>query len=195
MMLQKSIVFIAVLFLVSCHPMTPKEEKQTKPAEAEKPAEVKKPVYGKKFFTYDEILHYVDANGQGELSSLMDKVHLTADESLKFDLLAGDTPKNISDTSFIRKLEKIGYTKRNVGKEKFAVIDSIFTEKTVSESWATACMINYRNILLFKRKHKTIGIARICFGCGKHQIIGTTANTKNFGFDGDFAKLDRLLKN
>jgi hypothetical protein len=181
---------IAALF-ISCNSVTSGEVEKGK--EKIKPTELKSVVYGKKFFIYDELVHYSINISEKEIMELIENRIKT--DSLKSELLEGITPANINDTSFIKKLEQIGYKKNNIAKDKFVSIDSIFVEKTVTESWTTKCVVVYRNILLFKRQNKTIGIAKICFGCGKNRIVGTTANTENFGFDGDYRKLESILKN
>jgi hypothetical protein len=181
------ILLITSVFFISCNSKSQKKEV--------KPTQAKKVVFGEKFFEYDEIVHYVVDIAEREMPDLLDKENLTAEESLKLELLTGFVPKNINDTSFIKKLEKIGYTKKGVDKEKFAEIDSIFIEKKATERWETSCTTMYRNILLFKRQNQTIGVAKICFGCGKKSIVGTTASTDDFGFDGDYQKLESILKN
>ena len=81
-----------------------------------------------------------------------------------------------------------------IDKSKFIEINKIFVEKTVNKSMDYACPADYRDILIFKNKNKTVGIAKICFECFKNQILGTKANTENFGQDGDYEKLEKLLK-
>lgn len=44
-----------------------------------------------------------------------------------------------------------------------------------------------------RKKNKTIGIVKVCFDCMAHQIYGSSANTDNFGKNGDYSKLAYLL--
>ena len=67
-------------------------------------------------------------------------------------------------------------------------------EKSTLENIATACIHVYRDILIFKKEGKVIGTAKICFDCMSKQIKGTTANTENFGQDGDYEKLEKILR-
>ena len=39
-----------------------------------------------------------------------------------------------------------------------------------------------------------MGTAKICFSCNANQIKGTNANTENFGQEGDFEKLEKILR-
>ena len=81
-----------------------------------------------------------------------------------------------------------------IDKSKFESIDKIFIEKSTLENIATACIHVYRDILIFKKEGKVIGTAKICFDCMSKQIKGTTANTENFGQDGDYEKLEKILR-
>ena len=91
-------------------------------------------------------------------------------------------------------MEKINFQKSEIDKSKFGEINKIFVEKTVNQIADYACIAVYRDILIFKKQNKTVGIAKICFECFKKQIIGTNANTENFGQDGDYEKLEKILK-
>ncbi len=68
-------------------------------------------------------------------------------------------------------------------------------DKPVSEILEGFCLPVFRDILIFKKRHKVIGIVKICFGCEKAVIVGSQANTIGFGQDGDFQKLKKLLDN
>jgi len=154
-----------------------------------------KKMTGKKFFEYDEITYYhcncEESKIEGELFGNQKS---TERDSLKIGIITGDIPKDISDLSFIEKLEQIGYTKHTVDKSNFADIDSIFIEKQDGERIATACMYIYRDILIFKKQNRVIGTAKICFACMDNQIRGTTAQTDNFGQDEDYIRLKTILR-
>ncbi|MDN5479000.1 MAG: hypothetical protein L0G39_18910 [Chryseobacterium sp.] len=117
------------------------------------------------------------------------------EDQLKLDVITDKIPKNINDTDFIKSLEKIGFKKTVIISHKFKKINEIFVEKTVSENIEYACAPVYRDILIFKKKEKIIGMAKMCFDCHQKQITGTKANTENFGQDGDYEKLQQILYN
>jgi hypothetical protein len=148
----------------------------------------------KKFFEFDEIDYYISDLDESKIGDLYDNQSRSEIDSLKMGIILGDLPKNTSDLSFIDKLQKIGYKKSSVDKSKFNEINKIFVEKTVKENVATACVYVYRDILIFKKDNNVIGTAKICFGCLANEIIGTKANTENFGMDGDYEKLADLLR-
>jgi len=148
----------------------------------------------KNFFDYDEIVYYFYNYDESKLQELYDNQSKSEIDSIKMGVILGRIPKDSSNLSFIDKLEKIGYTKSAIDKSKFADIDKIFVEKSVSENVASACIYIYRDILIFKKRNNIIGTAKICFGCMDNQITGTTANTDNFGQDGDYERLENILR-
>lgn len=149
---------------------------------------------GKKFFDYDTIDYYTNNFDESKIDDLYNNQSKTEIDSFKMGVILGDIPQSISNLDFIDKLEKIGYKKTFIDKSKFGSIDNIFVEKTTTDNIATACIYIYRDILIFKKNSKVIGTAKVCFGCMANQIKGTTANTENFGQDGDYEKLKKLLK-
>ena len=148
-------------------------------------------VTGKKYFEYDNIDYYFNDFDEDKISELFDKQSYSELDSLKMGVILGKIPRDLSDLTFIDKLETIGYTKKKVNKSKFKRIDEVFTEKTVDEIIVTPCIYIYRDILIFKKGDNVVGIAKICFDCWAHEIVGTAASTDNFGQNGDY---DRLLK-
>ena len=177
--MKKLILLTAgILMLGACNPAP-----DNTPKTANSASLVEK-VTGKKFFEYDEIDHYFnDYNGSSMNDLYRSKSPL---DSLKADVILGNTPKDIFDLSFVDKLEKIGYKKSIVDKSKFAEIDKLFVEKKAIDPIAAACIYVFRDILIFKRNNNIIGTAKICFRCRANQITGTSADTEDFGQDGDY---------
>jgi hypothetical protein len=110
-------------------------------------------------------------------------------------VILGNIPSDTSDLTFIDKLEAMGYTRNKIDESKFQAIDEIFTEKRVDEIFATACIQVYRDIFVFKKGNKVVGVAKVCFGCWGHHIVGTKSNTSAFGQNGDFDRLYKLIRN
>ena len=86
-----------------------------------------------------------------------------------------------------------GYSKQMIPAAYHAAIETIFSEKNTSNNWVAACEPIYRDILIFKQSNKIVGVAKLCFECHQHQILGTSVNTEMFGQDGDWEKLEMLL--
>lgn len=187
-MKQISILTFLFLTFLSCNTST---EKKNVPIDKSKPT---KQIVGKKFFEYDAIDYYRTEFDELKIKELDDNKSKSEIDSLKMEIILGDIPNNISDLSFIKKLEKVGYTKKIIDKSKFESIDKIFIEKTTLENIATACIYVYRDILIFKKEGKVVGTAKICFECFAKQIKGTNANTENFGQDGDYGNLEKILR-
>lgn len=152
-------------------------------------------VTGNSFFEYDSVDYYFNEFNESEIGDLFDNQYKSEIDSFKMGIILGDIPKDISDLSFINTLKKNGYKKSIIENSEFKNIDSIFLEKTSNENSVRNCIYVYRDILIFKKLNKVVGIAKVCFGCKANQIIGTKANTENFGRDGDYERLETILGN
>src|SRR6218665_1786716 len=182
---MRNIFFLITILFIGCN---------SKSKEKIAMAEVKfQKIHGAKYFDYDEIVHYrIELENKKRIDIYKDRQKSELD-SIKYRVIFKDIPKSLSDTTFISILETTGYLKNEVEKDKFEKINEIFLEKKPQESIQYACDYIYRDILIFKRKSKTIGIAKICFECHGNGIVGTKANTEEFGMDGDYEKLENIL--
>ena len=148
-----------------------------------------------KYFDYDEIDYYSSSKyDDSSIIILYDNKSKSEIDSFKMGVVLGDIPKSILDTAFIDKLKQIGYNKKTIENSKFKEIDEIFKEKAINNSFDAACIYIYKDILIFRKKNKTIGIAKICIDCWAKEIYGTNANTETFGQDGDYEKLKTILQ-
>lgn len=146
-----------------------------------------------KFFNYDEVIHYHNPIDDSAIDAVFDARSGSAMDALKKAVLTDDFPKTINDTAFIYQLNKIGYQEKILDRSLFGELDQIFAEKQVISPEATSCIYVYRDILVFRKQGKVIGIAKVCLGCMAHIIRGAHGNTDNFGQDGDYLRLYRLL--
>jgi len=149
---------------------------------------------GRKFFDYDAIDHYTIEFEEANLNDLFENQKRSALDSIKMNLILGDLPNSLSEVTFVDKLAELGFKKSSLSTSKFSTIDALFAEKSTRNHNVTACITIYRDILLFKKENSVVGTAKICFGCGAHQIQGTSADISSFGQDGDYEKLQQLLK-
>ncbi|KUJ62176.1 hypothetical protein AR687_09135 [Flavobacteriaceae bacterium CRH] len=150
-------------------------------------------ITSKKYFNYDEIIHYKNDFKEKKIAQLYDNYEKSEKDSFRFGVIVGKIPKSIDEVGFLDKLETIDYTKTSVDSKKFKQIDKIFTEKKHDQVFELSCIYVYRDILIFKKKSKIVGVAKICFGCGASIILGTKSNTEEFGQSGDYEKLEKLL--
>lgn len=183
-------IFLIIYFLTlwSCGTDNNKEEKNINPLMTPTT------VTGQKFFEFDEIEYYFNDYDENKMMELSDNVSKSELDSLKEGFIIGDIPQSMSDLSSLDKLVNVGYIKKSIEKSKFHDIENIFSVKPTDEVVGTMCIYVYRDILVFKTKGKIVGVAKICFDCLGHQIIGTNANTNFFGQNGDFDRLNRILR-
>ena len=147
------------------------------------------------YFDFDKVYHYGIKIGSTEIDSLRhNKDSISANGQLLQEILTFGTPVDINDTSFVLKLEDIGYTKNELPEEDFEIINNVFREKGPDpNSWMAMCMPEFRDILIFKKEARISGMVKICFGCQIVSIVGTNANTENFGSFGAYDTLRNLF--
>lgn len=145
------------------------------------------------YFQYDTLVHYQSGISSEEISDLYSNAH-TKTDAIKHHVLTQYLPKNLKDTAFLGYMHDIGFKKPLVSPDKFPAIDSIFRVKKSDNLETILCENEFRNVLVFKKKEKIKGIAKICFECEKSHIVGTNKNSSRFGKeDNDFAKLRKIL--
>lgn len=190
---MKNIIFLFTIILIGCNSKT---ETKVENEEKQNNKNVIKgsKIGGGKYFEYDEIEYYKSVIEEEQVGELHNNQKKSTKDSLKFGVFLGEIPKSITDTIFINNLEAFGYTKSKIAEKKFDEIDEVFTEKEHSETYDTACIYIYRDILIFKKNDKTIGIAKICFDCDANVIVGTKSNTESFGMSGDYEKLRKIIR-
>lgn len=150
--------------------------------------------YKEYYFDFDKIEHFhVHTHNSIRLSGAKDT--LTEDD---YKLLSGlvdfNIPSSLSDTFFLSKIEEIGFTKREISETKNDSINELFRRKAFDMNYSfSPCMPIFRDILIFRKQHELVGIAKICFQCKYITVHGTEVDTKFFGsFDG-YEKLFKLL--
>lgn len=145
------------------------------------------------YFIFDKVEHYSIKIKEDTIWTLNDKEIMTADESGLLNLLTLDTLDLITDTTQFVDIESFGYKKAIVPAEKHQQISELFCERIYDELSVTMCIAIYRDVLIFKQKHRTIGFAKICFDCDKSVIAGTKKDVNGFGQAGEFRRLEGLL--
>lgn len=183
-------IILALLFFSFNSCQKENVEKTKNVTSVEKTPEIK---YGKVFFDYDQIDYYYTNFEEDKIQELDENQKKSKVDKYKYTVAIEETPKTITDLDFLNYMEKIGYVKKKIDKSKFPQINKIFVEKTPSESYAAACIPVFRDILVFRKLGKVIGIAKICFNCHQYRIIGTDANKENFGTNNDYEKLKYIL--
>jgi len=117
----------------------------------------------------------------------------TKDEKKFHKLFMFNYPDTTTDKNFYSLVNKF-YSKKELDKEKFPEINEIYTEKYHGQYDIAGCAPFYRDILIFKKDKKIIGISKICFQCNLNMTVGTKRNVERLGHNGDYEKLAMILR-
>jgi len=150
----------------------------------------KEPEY---FFDFDEVVHYETDMDEMDMIELRKKQFNSLDDQLVY-LYIGNPHLRKIDTVSLSRLKYIGFSETCIPGNKYPALREIFKEKSIDEEMTTACEPIFNDILVFRKKNKTIGIAKLCFHCSQSQFIGAKANTRTFGYHNEFEGLKKLLK-
>ena len=190
---MKNILLISIgLLLIGCN----KNEVKPKKGESQK-VEIVDPVEAFDahltinenkipFYYFDQIEYY-----KSHLS-FEEQKHLRRNDTIGFKVLMKRYPEKLIDHTFFKKLSQ-NYTLENIEPKLNDSISGIYSEKYSGEGLFPACDPFYRDILIFKKENKIVGISKICFECGLHWTIGSKRNVLLFGQKGDFEKLEKML--
>ncbi|TDX87215.1 hypothetical protein [Epilithonimonas xixisoli] len=64
----------------------------------------------------------------------------------------------------MKDLEKLNFHKEKLEVAKYPKIVEIYTRG--SAHYDTSCVKTFRDILVFKKNNKIVGVSKICFDCG-----------------------------
>ncbi|KGO86683.1 hypothetical protein [Flavobacterium suncheonense] len=149
----------------------------------------------KPFFDFDEVYHYQTTENESRLYSERnpDTPQLEKDEYKKITY-SSNYPKSLNDNWFLERVEKYFPKKQKIDNRKLNELSEIFTERKEKKTIFSACVPIYRNIFIFKKNGKVVGISKICFGCLEEHTIGTRRNTENFGSHDEYEKLKKIIQ-
>lgn len=154
-----------------------------------------KPKLGAHYFDFDEAIYYnITDSLSNDIDSNPDR---SATDSIGERLLSGRNARELSDTIAIAWLDSVGFSKRVFNEVEQVKLREIFREKSFDydeDETVTTCAPVFRDIYLFKKEGKPTGIVKICYDCGDLQIIGAKADTKGFGYNGEYKQLYELVK-
>ncbi|GAA4168630.1 hypothetical protein GCM10022218_03920 [Sphingobacterium ginsenosidimutans] len=129
----------------------------------------------------------IDLNQIGELQ---DK-KIQSEQDVFLLSVLGD---NQVDTAFLKRLEDVDYTKTLINGKHYGVIDSLFFRKARQEDIDSSCIHEFRDILVFYKNKKCIGLAKICFDCKAMVPWDRGVQFKGFGDWSDYDKLHPILR-
>lgn len=176
--MKKYIFILIVIIISSC--------KNSNKAEVADEKVVKKEL--RPFFDSDKIDHY-------HVDYILELENLKSKKNKEFsDLFMGYFPDSIPKKDFEETLLRHNYIKSALSVKQEKEIENIFSAKDSLQMSGYACVPEYRDIFIFKKKEKTVGIAKICFKCGRFQIIGSKLDTSGFGLWSELDKLQGIIK-
>ncbi|NOQ72137.1 MAG: hypothetical protein GQ574_09055 [Crocinitomix sp.] len=147
------------------------------------------------YFDFDEVEYYQAHVSEASLSQMRQDKKADPKTKRFGDILEGNVPKSIADTSFLQELDEFGFEYQIVPESKHYELNDLFREKSADPSETKIMdMSVYSSILVFKNENQIVGIAKVCFGSSEIQIVGTDANTDRFGSCLGYRKLSDLLR-
>lgn len=114
--------------------------------------------------------------------------------SLKHQTIYGSSKSENLHNDFEKDLMKFGY-KKVENQNTNAVFEKINSLKEGKNSYETACLKVYRDILVYKDQHnKIMKIIKICTSCYANQVITPKSNYELLMNFEDYDSLQQLLK-
>ncbi len=146
------------------------------------------------FFDSDKIDHYSLNFSEDDFTKILMKDNNTKKEEEFFKIYVSTFPDTIPQENFEKILLSHNYKKSNLSIKQQKGIENVFSEKDSLQTTFASCAAEYRDVFIFKKKEKTVGIAKICFKCGRTQIIGSKLDVSGFGLWSEFVKLKSIIR-
>lgn len=146
------------------------------------------------FFDSDKIDHYYLNFSEDDFFKLGRAKKTSKKEEELFKIFVYSFPDSIPKDDFGKTLLKHNYKKSNLSLQQQKKIENVFSEKDSLKGDVCACIAEYRDIFIFKKNRKTVGIAKICFKNARFQIIGSKIDTKGFGLINELNKLQKIVR-
>ena len=183
--MKKYIFILIVIIISSCN--------NSKKADTEIQKKEKKEL--RPFFDSDKIDHYYLDISEREFEYFASDNTTQKEKKKEFsNLFMGYYPDSIPKKNFENLLLKYKYKKSNLSLKQEKEIKNVFSEKDSLMNEGYACVAEYRDIFIFKKKEKTVGIAKICFKCGRFQITGSKLDVSGFGLWKELDKLESIVR-
>ncbi|MGL2966353.1 hypothetical protein [Flavobacterium sp. XGLA_31] len=175
--MKKSFMIVLCLTLAACN-------QKEKPVNGEMP-----------FFIFDKVEYYHTGISANETDSIVMKQDKTRKEEGLLQIIRGRIPVSTIDTLFIKNMELLSFEKYSIDAKlnpQIAQLFSVHQPKTKATETKTNSP-TYTDVLIFRKKDKVIGVAKICFDCKKSWIMGSRYPTEDFGLSGEYEELHQLL--
>ena len=160
----------------------------------------------KKIILLFSILISLNSCQEKPFLSIFDKVehyHLSNQSMLNYEtrdslltkIIEKDYPSNLYDNDFYQKL-KLNFSIKTFTNSNVEVFKNLFNKSTFTDVYTTACIPEYRDILILKKENEVIGIIKICVGCKMHYFVSKNDENKIIINSGGIEneELEELLK-
>lgn len=117
--------------------------------------------------------------------------HKSPKRKIIYNIVYGDTPKTVSDTLFVKDLEKYHFHQAHLEISKYQKIAEIYANGSIK--YDVTCKVTFRDILVFKKNNKIVGISKICFGCDWETTFFNENRYYNLVSIDKFKELENLL--
>ncbi|CAM4406430.1 hypothetical protein [Flavobacterium terrigena] len=142
--------------------------------------------FSSKNLEFDSVSHYAIADEDVRDENLLNDNYSHLQSAIIYD----DYPYNL-DFKFHEELTEVGFKKSEIDKAKFSKLKDILKYEFNIKIGTSRCLTTYRDILVFQRNNKIVGVVKICFGC--HQYCSIGENLPDFNFE-KYTELETLLK-
>ncbi|UUC44688.1 hypothetical protein [Flavobacterium cerinum] len=149
------------------------------------------------YFDFDEVDHYhsdIEERKVYLLNNPHSKIKKAEGDDKRAVIYMEDVPDELPDENYGKQLEEFGFKKKRIDPSRNKEISNIFSLTTCNDVYAAACVPIYRDIFIFKKEGRIIGLAKICFNCRLYYIVGTDKDQGEFGQCGGYEKLFRLIE-
>lgn len=146
------------------------------------------------FFDSDKIDHYYLNLSEDNFFKLIKKENKTEKEKELVNIYIHSFPDSIPKEDFEKILLSHNYKKSNLSVKDEKSIENVFSEKDSLKNDDCACIAEYKDVFIFKKNAKTVGIAKICFKNARFQIIGSKIDTEGFGLINELDKLENVVR-
>jgi hypothetical protein len=146
------------------------------------------------FFVFDAVDYYHLDIKQQAVDSIAMKADKTNKELALMQILQQRIPVSTIDTLFINNMEILSFDKMRLDSKMYKELGQLFVKQTVENPSYPSCEPIYRDVLIFRKKDKVIGVAKLDFDCGRSAIVGARYDASLFGQSGEYVKLQHLLR-
>lgn len=119
-------------------------------------------------FEFDAVEHFNTDHKRFETEdeSIYTKVAQNQQEEILLNILISQET-SFKDTVLISRLEEVGFNKTKLSVVNVNELKKLFNPKKSKYGETVFCAPIFNDFLVFKKKNKIIGFAKICFSCGK----------------------------